>query len=74
MVLVHTEAAVSSIEKDRERIKEKVRREREENPERCIRRYRRFRYAVIAVFLLVCLYPILEVVVRIIKGLAKLLF
>ena len=53
---------------------EKSHREFEENPERFIRRYLRFRYAVIAVFLFVCLYPILEGVVRIIKGLAKLLF
>ena len=53
---------------------EKSRREFEENPERFIRRYLRFRYAVIAVFLFVCLYPILEMIIRIIKGLAKLFF
>ncbi len=46
----------------------------EENPERCIRRYRRFRNTVIAVFLFFCLYPILKDVVLIIKGLAKMLF
>ena len=46
----------------------------EENPERYIRQYRRFRNTVIAVFLYVCLYPILKEIVLIIKGLAKLLF
>ena len=49
-------------------------REFEENPERCIRKVRRFRNAVIAVFLFICLYPILKDVVLIIKGLAKMLF